>query len=64
MCPVMEKVVKINLSVEFVVAQIERGIDGLKRLEVNVDSPLLSILSQYSTTVQNESVLRDFVIEL
>lgn len=49
---------------EFVVAQIQGSIDGLERLKVNVDLLFFSFCCYNCTTVDNETIGRDFVVEL
>ena len=53
-----------GLSVEFVVAKVEGGVDWTERLEVDIDLSLLAFGGQDFTTVDNESVWRDLVVEL
>lgn len=53
-----------RLSVEFVVTEVQRGVDGLERLEVDVDLSLLPLGGQDFTTVDDEPVRRYFVVEL
>jgi hypothetical protein len=50
--------------VELVVTQVEGGVDGLERLEVNVNLALLSFRGDNFTTVHDESIGRDLVVEL
>lgn len=42
-----------HLCVKLVVAEIEGGVDWLKRLKVDIDFFLLALLCHYSTTVHN-----------
>ena len=51
-------------GVEFVVTQIQRGIDGLERLEIYVDLSLLALGGDDFTTVDNQTIWRDFGVEL
>jgi len=53
-----------SLGVEFVVAEVERGVDGLERLEINVDLPLLAFGGDDFTTVDDKTVWRDLVVQL
>ena len=49
---------------ELVVAQIQRRVDGLEGLEVDVNLPLLSLRGEDFTTVYNKAIGRDLVVEL
>jgi hypothetical protein len=53
-----------SLSVELVVTQVERSVDGLKGLEINVDLALLSFRSDNFTTVDDQAIGRDLVVQL
>jgi len=53
-----------SLSVEAVIAHVEGGLERLERLNINRNLLLLTIGSQNFTAVKNETVFRDFVIEL
>jgi hypothetical protein len=50
--------------VEFVVAEVERGVNGLEWLEINVDLPLFAFRRQNFTAVDDKAVRRDFVVQL
>jgi hypothetical protein len=45
--------------VELVVAQVERRVDGLEGLEVDVDLALLALCGEDLATVDNEAIGRD-----
>lgn len=49
---------------ELVVTKVERGVDGLERFEVNVNLSLFPFRGDDFTTVDDETVGRDFVVEL
>lgn len=49
---------------EFVVAEVERGVDGLERLEVDVDFALLAFGGDDFTAVDNETIWGDFGVKL
>ena len=51
-------------SVELVVTKVEGGIDGLERFEVDVNLALLSFRGDNFTTVHDQSIGRDLVVEL
>ncbi|KAI6766521.1 hypothetical protein HG531_011743 [Fusarium graminearum] len=53
-----------GLSVELVVAQVKGGVDGLEGLEIDVDLSLLSFLGQDFTTVDDQAVRGDLVVQL
>ena len=53
-----------SLSVELVVTKVERGVDGLEGLEVNVNLALFSFRSDNFTTVDDQSIWRDLVVQL
>lgn len=53
-----------GLGVEFVVTEVQRGIDGLEGLEVDVDLALLAFGGDDFTAVDNEAIGRDFGVEL
>ncbi len=61
---VIFKQLRKSLSVELVVAQVERGVDWSKRLEVDVDLPLLAFGGQDFTTVDDEAIWWDLVVQL
>ena len=46
-----------GLSVKLVVAEIQRGVDGLERLKVDVDHLLLALVRQNGATVDNEAIV-------
>ncbi len=47
-----------GLGVELVITQVERGVDGLERLEIDVDLLLLALLGHDGTTVHNKAIGR------
>lgn len=49
---------------ELVVAEIERGIDGLEWLKVDVDLPFLAFGCDDFSTVNHQAVGRNFGVEL
>lgn len=49
---------------EFIVAEIERGVDGFERFEVNIDFSLLALRSQDFTTIHDETIGGDLVVKL
>lgn len=49
---------------ELVVAKVERSVDGLKGLEVDVDLPLLAFRGDNFTTVDDQSIRRHLVVQL
>lgn len=49
---------------ELVVAEIQRGVDGLEWLKVDVDLSLFSFRGQDFTTVHDQAVRRDLVVQL
>lgn len=53
-----------SLGVELVVAKVQGGVDGLEGLKVNVDLSFLSFGSDDFTTVDNETVRGNLVVEL
>jgi hypothetical protein len=50
--------------VELVVAQVERRVDGLEGLEVDVDLALLALCGEDLTTVDNEAIGWDLGVQL
>jgi hypothetical protein len=46
-----------DLGVELVVAQVQRGVDGLERLEIDVHFLLFAVVCHHSPRVQHEPVL-------
>lgn len=52
------------LSVELVVTKVERSVDGLERLEINVNLALLSFRCDNFTTVHDKPIGRDLVVKL
>lgn len=54
----------IYLGVELVVAEIEGRVDGLERLEINVDLLLLSLGRDDGTAVDDETVGWHAVVQL
>jgi hypothetical protein len=53
-----------GLGVELVVAQVKGSVDGLEGLEIDVDLSLLSFLGQDFTTVDDQAVRGDLVVQL
>ena len=51
-------------SVELVVTKVEGGVDGLERFEVDVNLALLSFRGDNFTTVHDQSIGRDLIVEL
>lgn len=51
-----------SLGMELVVTEVERGVDGLERLEVNVNLSLLSFRGDNFTTVDDQSIRRNLVV--
>ena len=49
---------------ELIVTKVKRGIDRLERFEIDVDLSFFSFGSDDFTTVDNEPIGGDFVIEL
>ena len=49
---------------EFVVAKVEGRIDGLEGFEIYVDLPFLALGRQNFTTVNDQSIWRDLVVQL
>ena len=47
-------------DVKFVVAQVERSVDGLERFKVNVDLAFLALRGDDFTTVYDKAIWRDF----
>ena len=52
-----------SFSMELVITEIKRGIDGFEGLKVNVDLPLLSFGGNDFATVHNQSVRGYLVIQ-
>jgi len=52
-----------SLSMELIVAEIERSIDGLERLKIDIDFALLSFAGDDFTTVYDQAIGRDFGVE-
>jgi hypothetical protein len=50
--------------VEFVVAQVQRGVDGLEGLEIDIDLALLAFGGDDFTAVDNEAIRGDFRVQL
>jgi hypothetical protein len=63
LCVRLEKF-RERLSVKLVVAEIERGVDGLEGLKVKVDFFLFALVSQDGATIYDEAVGRGPVVEL
>lgn len=53
-----------RLGVELVVTKVEGGINGLEGLEVDVNLPLLSFRGDNFTTVNNQSIRGNLVVQL
>ena len=53
-----------RLGVELVVAEVERGVDGLEGLEVDVDLALLAFCGDDFTAVDDEAIGRDLRVQL
>ena len=53
-----------GLSVELVVTQVQRGVDGLEGLEIDVDLALLSFRGNNFTTVDDQAVGGNLVVQL
>jgi len=49
---------------ELVVTEVQRGVDGLEGLEVDVDLALLALGGQDFTTVDDEAIGRDLGVQL
>ena len=49
---------------ELVVTEVERGVDGLEGLEIDVDLAFLSLGSQDFTTVDDQAIRRNLVVQL
>lgn len=52
-----------GFGVEFVVAKVKRSVYGLERLKVNVNLPLLSFRGDDFTTVDDQSIRGNFVVQ-
>lgn len=53
-----------SFCVELVVTKVERGVDGLERFEVNVNLALLAFLGDNFTTVDNQTIGWNLVVQL
>jgi len=49
-----------GLSVELVVTEIQRGVERLERLKVNVDHLLLALIRQNGATVDHQAIIGDY----
>jgi len=49
---------KTHLGVKLVVAEIERCVDRLEGLKVNVNTLLLAVVCEDGSTVQHEAIVR------
>ena len=49
---------------EFIVTEVERSVDGLEGLKVDIDPPLLSFRSDDLTTVHDQTIGWNFGVEL
>lgn len=52
-----------NLSVEFVVAEIQGSIDRLEGLKVNVDLLFLALRGHNGTTINHKTVVRHSCVQ-
>lgn len=52
------------LGVEFVVAKVEGGVDWLEGLEIDIDPSLLAFAGDDFTTVHDETIWRNFGVQL
>ena len=50
----------MKTDVKFVVAQVERSVNGLERFKVNVDLAFLALRGDDFTAVYDEAIWRDF----
>lgn len=53
-----------RLGVELVVTKVERGVDGLEGFEIDVNLALLALRGDNFTTVHNQSIRGNLVIQL
>jgi hypothetical protein len=53
-----------SLGMELVVTQVKGGVDGLEGLEIDVDLSLLAFLGQDFTTVDDQTIRGDLVVQL
>lgn len=53
-----------GLGVELVVTKVERGVDGLEGLEIDVNLALLALCGDDFTTVDDQTIRRDLVVQL
>jgi len=53
-----------SFRVEFVVAQIQRRVDGFERFEIDVDLFFFAVVGDDGAAVDDQAVGRDFVVEL
>lgn len=53
-----------SFGVEFVVAQVEGGIDGLEGLEVDVDFSFFAFRCDDFSAVDDQSIRGDFIVQL
>ena len=49
---------------ELVVTEVERGVDRLERFKVDVNLALLAFLGDNFTTVDHQTIRRNFVVQL
>ena len=49
---------------ELIVTQVQRRVDWLERLKINVDALFFAVVSQDSATVQHQAVIRNAGIQL
>lgn len=48
---------------KFIVAEVERSVDGFEGLEIDVDLPLFAFGGDDFATVDDEAIRGDFVVE-
>ena len=53
-----------GFSVKLVVTQIQRRVDGLEGLKVNIQLLLLAIVGHNSARVYDQSIWRNFIVQL
>ena len=55
----MMKSRETNLGVKLIVAQIERCVDGLERLEIDVNQALFAFIRDDCAAIDNQTVIRN-----